>query len=272
MFPAKGIKLNIITLLFSLIFSLILILQISFLSFALMIYDFSKKNSNTVHPIKTHNYEAAVSSINNSKTTLHQVNDLSGLRNYNNNLSVQKMALTTNEQVNNDFKSEKLQLLADRYQADPEYLNFIIKVEKTFKLDPCELLALIALESGFKPQTRMDGGSLSYSTTQMKLATAQTAYMAITKYYKMNIIPPTHELLQNNPYYAAFLAGGYLRYLYDVYKNKDETYTAYNWGIGGRMLFYQKNGHFRSAYAVKLSKLRDEFRDFIGKDYNLLGK
>ena len=78
-------------------------------------------------------------------------------------------------------------------------------------------------------------------------------------------------MLQNNHYYAAFLAGGYLRYLYDVYKDKYEAYTAYNWGIGGRLIFYEKNGHYKSPYALKLSNLRDELKNFIGKDYALIG-
>lgn len=169
--------------------------------------------------------------------------------------------------VINEVTREKLDKLAAKYQADPEYLEYIIKVEKTFKLEPCELLALIAQESGFKPQTHMDGGSLSYSTTQMKMATAKTAYMAITEYYNMEIPYPTHELLSEDKYYATFLAGGYLRYLHDTYKDKYESYTAYNWGIGGRMTFYKNYGHFRSPYAVKVTSLGDSFNKYIGAEY-----
>lgn len=168
------------------------------------------------------------------------------------------------------INSEKLGQLAEKYHAEPDYLDYIIQVEKTFNLEPCELLAVIAQESGFKPQTHMDGGSLSYSTTQMKMATAKTAYMAITEYYKLDIPEPTHELLNDNKYYAAFLAGGYLRYLHDVYQDKYESYTAYNWGIGGRMTFYKNNGHFKSAYALKVADLGESFQKYIGKDYYLL--
>jgi len=169
------------------------------------------------------------------------------------------------------FGKEKLDKLAQKYNADPEYLYYIVQVEKTFNLDPCELLALIAQESGFKPQTHMDGGSLSYSTTQMKLPTAKTAYMAITEYYKIESIPfPTHELLRDDKYYAAFLAGGYLRYLHDVYNNdKYESYTAYNWGIGGRMTFYKNNGHFQSPYAIKVASLAQSFGSYVGEEYNV---
>ena len=163
--------------------------------------------------------------------------------------------------------TEKLDKLAAEYNADPEYLNYIVQVEKTFDLEPCELLALIAQESGFIPQTRMDGGSLSYSTTQMKLLTAKTAYMAITEYYKMDIPYPTHELLQDNKYYAAFLAGGYLRYLNNTYKDKYESYTAYNWGIGGRMIFFNNNGNFKSPYAIKVASLGKSFVEYVGKEY-----
>jgi hypothetical protein len=106
------------------------------------------------------------------------------------------------------YFSEKLYNLAEKYHVEPDYLNYIVKVEKTFNLEPCELLALIAQESGFKPQTHMDGGSLSYSTTQMKLPAAKTAYKAITEYYHMDIPYPTDELLKNNQYYATILAGG----------------------------------------------------------------
>lgn len=172
------------------------------------------------------------------------------------------------EEVENATK-QKLGNLAEKYKADPEYLDYIVKVEKTFKLEPCELLALIAQESGFKPQTHMDGGSLSYSTTQMKMATAKTAHMAITEYYKMEIPYPTHELLKEDKHYAAFLAGGYLRYLHDTYKDKYESYTAYNWGIGGRMIFYKNNGHFKSSYAIKVASLGESFNQYVGKEYDL---
>lgn len=164
--------------------------------------------------------------------------------------------------------SEKLDKLAEKYKADPVYLDYIIQVEKSFKLAPCELLALIAQESGFKPQTHMDGGSLSYSTTQMKMPTAKTAHMAITKYYNMDIPYPTHELLNDDKYYAAFLAGGYLRYLQDTYNDKYEAYTAYNWGIGGRMTFFKNNGHFKSPYALKVASLEDSFVKYVGNEYH----
>ena len=167
------------------------------------------------------------------------------------------------------FGKEKLDKLAEKYNAEPEYLYFIVEVEKAFNLEPCELLALIAQESGFKPQTHMDGGSLSYSTTQMKLPTAKTAYMALTEYYKIDVPYPTHELLNDDKYYATILAGGYLRYLQDVYQDKYESYTAYNWGIGGRMIFYNQNGHFMSPYAVKIATLVESFEQYVGEDYNL---
>jgi hypothetical protein len=170
-------------------------------------------------------------------------------------------------EVNEIAKSDKLEKLAAKYKADPEYLDYIVKVEKIFALEPCELLALIAQESGFKPQTHMDGGSLSYSTTQMKLPTAKTAHMAITEYYKMDIPYPTHELLNEDKFYATFLAGGYLRYLHDTYQDKYESYTAYNWGIGGRMQFYKNNGHFKSPYALKVANLGKSFNEYVGKEY-----
>ena len=167
------------------------------------------------------------------------------------------------------FGKEKLDKLAEKYNAESEYLYFIVEVEKAFNLEPCELLALIAQESGFKPQTHMDGGSLSYSTTQMKLPTAKTAYMAMTEYYKIDVPYPTHELLNDDKYYATILAGGYLRYLHDVYKDKYESYTAYNWGIGGRMIFYDQNGHFMSPYAVKVANLVQSFEQYVGEEYSL---
>lgn len=167
------------------------------------------------------------------------------------------------------FGKEKLDKLAEKYNAEAEYLYFIVEVEKAFNLEPCELLALIAQESGFKPQTHMDGGSLSYSTTQMKLPTAKTAYMAMTEYYKIDVPYPTHELLNDDKYYATILAGGYLRYLHDVYKDKYESYTAYNWGIGGRMIFYDQNGHFMSPYAVKVANLVQSFEQYVGEEYSL---
>lgn len=168
------------------------------------------------------------------------------------------------DEAHEDYNQEKLNKLAEKYSVEAEYLQYILEVEKTFRLEPCELLALIALESGFKPKTHMDGGSLSYNTTQMKMSTAKTAYIAITEYYKMNIPYPSHELLRDDKYYAALLAGGYLRYLHDTYKNKYESYTAYNRGIGGRMEFYKKNGHFKSPYAVKVANLSQSFGKYLG--------
>ncbi|NLM22239.1 MAG: transglycosylase SLT domain-containing protein [Peptococcaceae bacterium] len=166
------------------------------------------------------------------------------------------------------YSSEKIKCLAAKYNVNSEYLNYIIKVEKKFNLQPCELLALIAQESGFKPQTRMDGGSLSYSTTQMKLPAAITAYKAITEYYNMEIPYPTDELLKSNEYYAALLAGGYLRYLNDTYNNnKYESYSAYNLGIGGKNQFYKRHGHYKSSYAVKVASLGDSFAQYIGPEY-----
>lgn len=165
------------------------------------------------------------------------------------------------------YNKEKLNNLAEKYNADPQYLDYIVKVEKTFDLEPCDLLALIAQESGFRPQTHMDGGSLSYNTTQMKMPTAKTAYMAITEYYKMDIPYPTDELLKDDKNYAALLAGGYLRYLQDTYNDIYESYTAYNWGIGGRMIFYKNNGNFKSPYAVKVASLSQSFKEYVGEEY-----
>lgn len=160
----------------------------------------------------------------------------------------------------------------DQYGVDPAYVRYIIQVEEIFQLEDCELLALIGQESGFRPKTRMDGGSLSYNTTQMKLATAKTAYMAITEYYHIQVPQPTHEKLEDDPYYAAFLAGGYLRYLNDVYKDPYETLTAYNWGINGRMTYLDKHGDFRSPYALKVTQLQKSIREQLKSDYQTIRK
>jgi hypothetical protein len=88
---------------------------------------------------------------------------------------------------NKDYPPESIDYLINKYNVEPEYIYYLISVEKTFELAPYELIALIAKKSSFMSPTRMDGGSLLYSTTQMKLATAKTAYMAITEYYKMDI-------------------------------------------------------------------------------------
>lgn len=160
---------------------------------------------------------------------------------------------------NQSYTKLDLDYLAKEYNVEEEYLYYILEIEKTFELEPYELLALIAQESKFIPQTIMDGGSLSYSTTQMKMPTAKTAYMAITEYYKKEVPYPTHELLAENKYYATMLAGGYLRYLHDTYKDRYESYTAYRWGIGGRLAFFKKNGHFQSPYALQVAELSSAF-------------
>lgn len=166
-------------------------------------------------------------------------------------------------------KQEILDRLAQDYNVEKEYIYYIAEIENMFKLEPYELLALIAQESKFVPQTKMDGGSYSYNTTQMKLDTAKTAYMAITEYYHHDIPVPTHELLAEDKYYAALLAGGYLKYLRDTYQNKYEAYTAYHRGIGGRLAYYAKNGHFKSPYALQVADLSTAF---AGGKTNLKGQ
>lgn len=158
-----------------------------------------------------------------------------------------------------NYSKANIDRLAEKYGVEPAYLNYLVEVEREFDLEPYELMALIAQESEFRSITHMDGGSLSYNTTQMKLPTAQTSYMAITDYYNMNIAYPTHELLAEDMYYAALLAGGYLRYLHDVYEDKYESYTAYRMGINGRMDFFNRYGHFQSPYALRVVDLTRSF-------------
>ncbi|MFA6808031.1 MAG: transglycosylase SLT domain-containing protein [Eubacteriales bacterium] len=172
---------------------------------------------------------------------------------------IQPTVLTLETTENQVYKKEFIELLANQYHVDVNYLNYIAEVEKTFDLEPYELFALISQESNFIPQTKMDEGTLSYNTTQMKLATAKTAYMAITEYYKKEISYPTHELLKDDKYYATMLAGGYLKYLHDTYNNKYESYTAYRCGISGRLEFYNKNGNYKSSYALKIAELSSAF-------------
>ncbi|HHV65013.1 MAG TPA: hypothetical protein GXX46_08085 [Peptococcaceae bacterium] len=160
-----------------------------------------------------------------------------------------------------DYKPEIIEKIAQAYNVEEEYLYYIVGVEKMFQLKPYELLALIAQESKFISQTKMDGGSYSYNTTQMKLNTAKTAYMAITEYYGKDIPAPTHELLLEDKYYAALLAGGYLKYLHDTYQDKYESYTAYHRGIGGRLDFFAQNGHYKSPYALQIVELNAAFAE-----------
>ena len=162
-----------------------------------------------------------------------------------------------------NYNKKNIDGIAGKYSVEPEYLYYLVEVEQKFDLEPYELMALIARESEFRSITHMDGGSLSYNTTQMKLPTAQTAYMAITEYYKMDISFPTHELLAEDEYYAALLAGGYLRYLHDIYNDRYESYTAYRWGIAGRMDYYNRNGHFQSQYALKIVELKRSFSNEV---------
>lgn len=157
------------------------------------------------------------------------------------------------------YSKDNINILAEKYSVEPAYLNYLVEVEREFDLEPYELMALIAQESEFRSITHMDGGSLSYNTTQMKLPTALTSYVAITEYYNKNIAYPTHELLTEDRYYAALLAGGYLRYLHDVYEDKYESYTAYKMGINGRMSFFNRNGHFQSPYALRVVELTGTF-------------
>ena len=158
-----------------------------------------------------------------------------------------------------DYNEEKIQRLVEKYSVEKDFLYYLADIEIKFNLEPFELMALIAQESEFRSITHMDGGSLSYNIAQMKLSTAKTAYMAITEYYGMDIPYPTHELLQEDKYYAALLAGGYIKYLHDKYQDKYESYTAYRWGIPGRMEYFKRNGSFNSPYAQSIVELNNSF-------------
>lgn len=160
------------------------------------------------------------------------------------------------------YNQEALERISQEYQVDYEYLAYISSVEETFQLEPYELFALIAVESEFVSWTRMDGGSLSFNTTQMKLATAKTAYMAITDYYHQDILYPSADMLTSDRKYAAYLAGGYLRYLHDTYNNQDESYTAYRMGINGRLTYYQTHGDYESPYALRVKTLCHSFEQY----------
>lgn len=175
------------------------------------------------------------------------------------NRETEYMATPIIEPEINHYPEPKLEKLAHQYQVDIAYLKYIAEVEKQFGLEPFELCALIAQESEFKPKTHMDGGSYSYSTTQMKLPTARTAHMALKEYYAVEAPEPTHDLMSNDIYYATLLAGAYLKYMHDVYKNKYESLTAYRWGINGRLEYFKKNGHYESPYAKKVIDLRNTF-------------
>jgi curli biogenesis system outer membrane secretion channel CsgG len=163
------------------------------------------------------------------------------------------------EKEDDIYSQERLEKIARDYQVDYEYLKYLSEVEKNFNLEPYELFALIASESAFIPITKMDGGSLSYNTTQMKLVTAEAVYKIITENYQMEIPYPNGELLEKDKNYAALLAGGYLRYLRDLYESKEESYTAYQMGMSGRLNYYQKHGDYWSPYAVKIDALRQSF-------------
>ncbi|UWG97647.1 hypothetical protein LPY66_02085 [Dehalobacter sp. DCM] len=170
--------------------------------------------------------------------------------------------IAESNQENQKYKKETLQRIAQEYHVDYDYLEYISHVEETFQLEPYELFALIAIESKFVSSTKMDGGSLSFNTTQMKLATAKTAYMAITDYYHQDITFPDQARLTADRNYAAYLAGGYLRYLHDVYKNQGESYTAYRMGINGRLTYYQAYGNYESPYAVQIKTLSQSFKQY----------
>lgn len=163
---------------------------------------------------------------------------------------------------NQKYSQKALERIAQEYHVEYEYLVYIASVEETFQLEQYELFALIATESKFVSCTEMDGGSLSFNTTQMKLASAKTAYMAITDYYHQEILYPNADILTSDRKYAAYLAGGYLRYLKDVYKNQDESYTAYRMGINGRLTYYQEYGDFESPYAVQVKTLCHSFEQY----------
>ena len=177
------------------------------------------------------------------------------------NVETQSEVSLNEENENEIYGQENLEKIARAYQVDYEYLEYLAEVEKTFELDPYELFALIASESAFIPITKMDGGSLSYNTTQMKLGTAEAAYKVITENYQIDIPYPNGELLKKDKNYAALLAGGYLRHLRDLYGNKEESYTAYQMGMSGRLSYYKKHGDYWSPYAVKIDTLRKSFLD-----------
>jgi len=124
---------------------------------------------------------------------------------------------------------DKLTEIGAPYKCnDIPWLQHIYNTEQTCQLKAGELFGLIANESSLNNITKMDGGSLSYGVTQIKLPTAKIMYEAL-KSKGISIQMPTAALLQDK-YYAVTLSGRYLQYLKTIYTDQNVIYHFWNLG------------------------------------------
>jgi len=146
---------------------------------------------------------------------------------------------------------------------DIEWLHYIVKMEKDCHLQRGELMSLIYSENSFTHKTVMDGGSLSYGCSQMKLSTAMDAYRQI-KSTGIQIAEPTENLLRNDKMYLTEFTGRYLQFMHNKLTNPYEVWTSYNKGFGNTQF---KNSHYVCQYSNNIFKNMVNFASIIGDAY-----
>jgi len=155
---------------------------------------------------------------------------------------------------------DKLHQIGDPYKChDINWLEHIYNTEQACKLKAGELFSLIANESSLNNITKMDGSSLSYGVTQIKLPTAKIMYEAL-RLKGVALQMPTAALLQDK-YYAVTLSGKYLQYLHSIYTDQNVIYHF--WNLGNATAHAAT--HFIYEYTINMAEHIAKFSAILGK-------
>jgi hypothetical protein len=155
---------------------------------------------------------------------------------------------------------DKLHQIGDPYKCyDTNWLEHIYNTEQACKLKAGELFGLVANESSLNNITKMDGSSLSYGVTQIKLPTAKIMYEAL-RLKGVALQMPTAALLQDK-YYAVTLSGKYLQYLHSIYTDQNVIYHF--WNLGNATAHAAT--HFIYEYTINMADHIAKFSAILGK-------
>ena len=149
-----------------------------------------------------------------------------------------------------------LVLTATRGHAPPALAAAVAEEAVRAGVDPLLLAAVAGGESDWNPFARGSSGELGL--LQLLPSTARwTAPLAGVR------IPEAADLL--DPRLNARLGAAYLAYLLREFGGDETaTLTAYNRGPAGARQYRLLHGHFRSSYAVRVLKHREELRRHCG--------
>ena len=181
------------------------------------------------------------------------------------------MDIFNNQYANNTIKNEgDLMARLGKVGMTQNFTNtkrlmHIVKTEKRFGLDPCELLALCNTENSFTDRTIIEkDGITSYNCTQMRLPVAKVVHGRLAA-KGINLPAPTENLMRNDSEYVITLTGSYLSDLHKQYPNKLQALTCYNAGEF-RMNHFKSQG-YKYQYTNSIMKSMSQFMGMIGDAY-----